>query len=508
MTTRVDSDVAYIEVARSITSALDILHRPGNEWVADFVLPRTEDPAGDVSMLTNPLPLSSALLASTDRPLSPEIILDRKIVDVTLIPAWNVGPLTVGISLCHVTDSVCPRSGKPTLQVFFLGRFVCDERNAEMLVVSNTLPNTGILAENGGSDLRPHRRGTSLVLKRHLSSSKQEHMFASCDEASFWSGNYTDSVLFSEYIVTGNSTCPVCLQPSSQNCSCVFSLPTPKSPLDFSCFRTNVATHMRLSRGESMISVRDDLSKDFTTILQPCDVPRVRDGDSGMALLMRTLAIRDRMRRVSPSRLMMSGLDSEQHAAAGLFHTDTVCDASNDASNDTSNSDNSVSSTEKNVNSSDMLIKSALNHIAAFRPDGSTEKFIRLENVDNDERADADLTKTLHDASDEIEDETAIASSEANMDYAILDVNISTDVDEKLRRQAERQRKNRLAAARSNARRKLERDARREDLAKLRVMIAGLQKKEARLVRENLILKEQAVAKLREQVGIGQVESL
>lgn len=500
MSSGIDADLGRIEITRGINSAFEILRRPGNDWLSDFVLPSTEDPAGDVSMLSNPLPLSSALLASMEGEWMPGISPEKKFVDFVLIPAWNVGPLTIGMSLCHATDSICAETGAPNLQVFSLGRFVYDARTAETLIISKPLSDAGIMAEEGAAGLPHYRTGTVIVHKRHATPKRQEHFFASCDDEMFWNGNIADSILYSESFSSEKAVCAVCGKTNNQFCTCVMLLPTPKSALDFSGFRKNIATHATMSPGRLVLSFRDKLASQFTTTVQHSMGSLLGDMSIGMAMLLRLVAIQNRMKRINPTRLAMpAGADvnllSDGNEVASMPLEACAATSSSD--------DDTLASMENTAGVGNPTFQTALNTFASLQLARNNETIHSLSS------SVTTTAGTRQDAAVSIESVAMLSrgmspdSDENGLETNNPNFAPSSEVDEKLRRRLERQRKNRLAAARSNARRKLEREARREDLERLKNSVQVLRAREADLIRENAVLKERAIDMLKQQARDG-----
>jgi hypothetical protein len=524
----------------TVSAALDIVtHRPENAWAADFVFQNANDPAGDISMLTNPLPVSNSELATVRETAVPGEAYDGQCdisVAYTMIPAFTVGALTVGLSI-HRVNPICHTlySDHPPA-VYAVGRFVRDERTAETLIVSTNMSRTnapgsspapalisGVSTVSSASNPAFHPR-TSIIYLRHDSSTQRSHLFAACDPELFARGRYAESVVFAESEVQVRF-CPVCNASPAAKCGCALPLRVPKSALDFSAFLPNCKTHYGSFHSKSNVSFRNGLAAAFGRAVSSKMGLCSQDSDKSIAQLLQNLAIQDRMERVCPSRTIMpaagqtaSGDPAVLEKLSSASHT-----PSPSPSSDTPNcgsadlSDALGAAWIDGVDLADdmypriLLPPDADGGWAQSQADppplpheafgqGEVLDFMDIVSVVPDCAISASVAEKHQQSA------TAIVTSPVPTAYYVaspVEVPVqqpSADVAVKSAKQLERQRKNREAASRSNAKRKLVMDTLKEQVDDARKSILLLQEKEAKLKADNQALKDIAARRWREEI--------
>lgn len=513
------SDAAFAELSRNIESALNIvLSRPDNEWAADFVFNIANDPAGDVSMLTSPLPLANALVASVrsdPQVLNPSSTAD---VDYVMIPAWSIGAVTVGLSVARIANYSGTSSGEPVMS-YNIGRFVRDERSAETLIVNTSMLDSDSRMSIPGLE----RPGCAIVYLRHNSSTDRYHFFAACNHELFFRGKHAESVIFSES-VHQYRLCPVCSASPYMSCNCSIPLKLPKTALDFSAFIHNGMTHMGKFAGNSVFTCRDrrnGIVKRIVSISRDSFDGAV---DNALSMELQNLAIQDRLRRANLCRTVMPGGCADPTSTDPItFNAVEITDNSVEITDgdqapdpfdselnidvaslpalfdgpDISNDVNKLSSS----NSSDIL-----DPIDALIVDPAA--VLQPQDEHSDSCPEPSTTSTSNTNGNE-SSSLAVASDIANTcenKAPQSSAGISDDEgssftvgDARSTKALERQRKNRLAAARSNARRKLHLDTLKADLEKGHDTVRILEAQRQELLSVNRELKEKAAGLWRQQ---------
>jgi hypothetical protein len=233
------------EISSRLRKALSIvLDRPQNAWARDFILRPGEDPAGDVSMLSNPVHLAHAIVfrarhVGMRSPRAPpharlqfgEHGLPRAercsaTTENVLIPAWTVGHITVGTFVRRESDGLSSETAPRVRMTVRLGRFVRDESTSETLIVAVS------------NDDCPWARQVLVWFVTYPSSTTRYQFQATCEKNTFVASRYDQSVLVSAYDISVRA-CSVCGSPPAMACGCpIFGL-LPRSPLDFSAFTQN-----------------------------------------------------------------------------------------------------------------------------------------------------------------------------------------------------------------------------------------------------------------------------
>lgn len=487
-----EANAAFVEVSRNVDRALSILlGRPENAWAADFVFNVAKDPAGDLSMLTNPFPLANAVGASIRGDSSINSPSSSAVVDYVMIPAWSIGSVTVGVSVARISNFVSPIAEEPSI-VYNMGRFVRDERSAEMLIVNTSLSDSNS-AESRSLEKLPK---CAIVYMRHDSSTERFHFFAGCDSNLFFTGKHAESVMFSESVLHYR-ICPICFASPYSSCNCSIPFQVPKTYLDFSAFAPNSLSHMGAFAGTAVFVCKDQRSGRIRRQVCPSRDVFSSNADMELVKLLQDMAIQDRLLRGNLCRTVMPSGDLN---SVEIGEPVSAIDESNEEDLVLNLADFELDLENGTVypNFTELLdapgftddLPDITDQNSVLPPDDpgadSTSELQHLQRA-RVTSAGSVLGKP--------------SRTEGTVPLPILNISVvdSTDGaaeksndDIKLAKAQERQRKNRLAAARSNARRKLEMDTLKTDLQQEKEKVAMLERRRQELLSFNQHLKEQA----------------
>jgi hypothetical protein len=451
-------------------------------------------------------------------------------VKYTMIPAFSVGTLTVGLSIHCVNPVGAPTACASASSVYAMGRFVRDERSAETLIVSTNLSRTkspslvsgSASAVTSESSCQPR---SSIIYLRHDSSTQRFHLFAACDPDLFSRGRYAESVVFAESDVQIRF-CPVCSSSPSAMCACVLPLCVPKSALDFSAFLPNCSTHYGSFHNKSSVSFRDVPAAAFGRAISSKMALCAGFSDKSIAQLLQNLAIQDRMERVNPCRAIMPAAgEASLSDALRLGMLDDTLSPAPDIENLFDGPDIVASAClgwiddvpdAEDVDPHTFLPVSSDGIVEQQRTDSDHLPSATLEDNDLLDMMDLVRGKEVLDVMEGIRVSQNAAVSPAmpqqSDPFAVQKValncsgvserreSISMEAALKNAKQLERQRKNRAAAARSNAKRKLVMDTLKGQVDDARNCVRELQEKEAQLKAENQALKDLAARRWRDEL--------
>lgn len=495
------ANAALAELGRNVDTALSILLScPENAWAADFVFSISKDPAGDVSMLTNPIPLASAVAGSVHGDSTMKRPLPSTVVNYVMIPAWSIGSITVGISVARVSNSSCPISGK-TVVLYNMGRFVRDERSAETLMINTSLVDSALQLHP--QDMHP---SCAMIYLRHDSSTARYHFFASCNGDLFFNGKHAESVMYAESVLHYR-ICPVCFASPYMSCNCSIPFQVPKTCLDFSAFVPNSLSHMGKFTGTSIFVCKDQRNGHVSRNISHSQHLYDSVMDVELTKLLQDIAIQDRLLRANPCRGVMPGIVSdadgtEPPISSGIESNEIgpfldLTDFDLDLKIDSSSRD--ITELYDVVGSVDnVLDDGGIFCPNSFLPTGSpavemTPEMQPLKSVrvtsEQPGRGRAYLAEGCVPLA-------PCPSSDIGIEGGTVE-EIKDDFQSA--KVLERQRKNRLAAARSNARRKLRMDTLKVDLQQGKDKICKLERRKQELLSINQHLKEQAANIWREQ---------
>jgi hypothetical protein len=436
------------------------------------------------------------------------------------------------------TIDTLPQAGEPP--VLSVGRFARNERTGENFFISKVSRSSASL---GG------RPTVVLIHVKPLSSSQRTHLFLHCDWAVLASrpkvpSTFAAAALCCEISLCDHD-CPVCgrAPDGGVRCRCSFPLGLPRGPLDYSQFRPNGAysfvgrysglSSLYLRSGEMpdapLQRVLASLAMTATSVPEP-------EYDA-LASSLQMLAIQERMGQPSVPRgvptlsaNVVASLDDRGPSSFG--NVPVICDSATATSAEVVAArvepvgplrDADLTScyalqlaTTMQAEAAELcviglplqqpaLASGALSVFgedpAAFLMDGADDFLIRpvreddSSPVSSDDMLPASVREAVPQARRDPLEGSAISRAptfDAHQGRLQPQAPLDPVAAAKLERQLERQRKNRLAAARSNARRKERRETLERSLRESHALKEELQQRYAAALARNTELKERA----------------
>lgn len=276
------------------------------------------DAAGDLAALS-----SGVALRSGDAPemlivaLLPSVPPAACHVGALWVPTWSQGGVTVGVLVNKIgavpgfaNVASLPQPGEPKVLAF--GRFARCERTGEVISVAKASRS----AEATG--------GKPMVTVCHWKNSDSKRrwgLFMHCDYSALSNkpkvpASFVDATVFAD-VTNAERACPVCgREPSALvTCKCLIPFVSPRDPLDYSHFRRN-GTY-QLGRYSSRSSVFSRPYANLLTSLQSMQLPTVitlsaaADSDyDQIATSLQALGIQDRLTSLSVPRGVLAPTSS------------------------------------------------------------------------------------------------------------------------------------------------------------------------------------------------------
>jgi hypothetical protein len=472
-------------------------------------------------------------------------------MESVLIPAWTVGSVTVGAFVVR-ENAMLILHGMPRVKsVLRVGRFIRDENTSETLIIVV-----------GGNDI-PWEQQVRVWYVNYRSSTERYMFHAICERNAFLDSRFEESVLFSTHDLQARQ-CSVCGRPPSATCGCPLLRKVPRTPLDFSAFSQNGLSRfhagtfdkIRKTYGRSLLlsalpadGIHWNLSgPEIMSALRSSFVASEKHArDSLMAgvniddaSVLQSLAVQSSLGRLS---LMQSSLPLCPPYSQSCLATPDPDDEAETASqiiaqlfsetvHDTGTKDENpdvAAETHSNALVSQCLLQGGTDE--TFQSNLSTSgtrgasagvdvkrsscgtllghdfgQEFRPESVAARDSAFAKNSSSVEDEVNVSGDDFRIRISFEKLDARRSDANSSTfpsSHNEILDRKATRQKKNREAAARSNAKRRAYLQALKKDLEDVHRRVRSLQDKEFELRESNTVLKDQAVKKWRSEMKAG-----
>jgi hypothetical protein len=478
-----------------LAAAFAMLDHPSRAWARDFVLGGWDsDPAGDVSALSNPVAMGQGdaadFFAAGKLPDDEEPTASMCASQCLWVPAWSGDGVVVGVC-CDLLKGVSGFSGVPTMPsggatVLTCGRFARDERTGETFVVSSELSASGC----------PSGSLVTVLYMRNESSTRRRHVFLQCDRAQLaWrpkvAASFAETAVFCESTLADRA-CPVCLQApvGDARCGCEVPFALPSGPLDFTKFRANSVLNCGHFTGLSRLSVRspEGPTAPFSCTSVPTLMATSSQGDpsfNSIAVMLQSLVLQERIGTGSVSRglpgaavgagvaplLSAPGAPSPPAALA-------ICDGDAEAPLDIVQVLGDLEREESHPGLPPLDPVVCL--IPDGRPSADEHAAVRLSSVSSTgqsvDAASCDEPRSVNSAP------AASLSGEGR----------TPPPDARGVAKLERQRRNRLAATRSNARRKARREELEQNLEQARERERELLQKHAAVLACNAALKERA----------------
>lgn len=268
-------------VSALIDRALSLVERA--PWFRDFLF--ADAPAADVAMLTAPTALAAACYAQV-RETSVELsgahsgALDSAVtVQWALIPAFCAGDVTAGVAVTTVQQrSAHARS--PQNQSAH-GRFFRDERSGEVLLY------------------RHESNSEASIVHMSLSGSTARDRVYLRFRGALHSAPPTAANVAYACATSEHRFCPRCSAPPASGCACTLHGHTPAHPLDFADCRT-MSNHCGEFSGRAVASImRGAPGPSSAHMLTRAVVTGGKDGASVAALA--AWAVRARLNAISPA---------------------------------------------------------------------------------------------------------------------------------------------------------------------------------------------------------------
>jgi hypothetical protein len=550
------------ELEDQLARALHIvLSRPQNSWAQNFILRPGEDPAGDVSLLSNPVPLSHALVlirllhkrsltsgATTDpsqtsgslHPQAIQQVETSSSAEILLIPAWIMGSVTAGAAIIRESNLLWPQQFSGFQSLLRVGRFIRDDSTGESLVIAVGREATVYWGKQ-----------VLLYYVNHRSASRRNTFLGIFEYDAFMASRFGEALLFAE-IDSHVRPCPICRTILPSGCNCSPPLRMPRNPLDFPAFVNNVLLSFHSGAYENIFStfwrslllpncnssilrwnatksaVLNSLKSTFIKQVNPVREWHMAVENSDQIYVLQSAALQcilggiNQSKAAVPSNRMqqdLSNLNPESQigfetasqileqllAGAGQNPGDSQCERVEDESiidtHDLNETENMGAT--RNINQLDKReIQNIEPTLSVFPPDETISKRIHQQKgsvTSNDD--DSDQTQRCKNAASEAgscdtSDEATPLQSLQERSSAVSSLNDALD------RNSIRKKRNRAAAARSNAKRKVYLQKLRKDVEEIRTQVKALRAKESELRACNQQLKDRAVQIWRSQLKI------
>lgn len=463
------------------------------------------------------------------------------------IPAWTNDGITVGAAVEQreavagfVNIDTLPQSGEPPM--LMVGRFARCERTGETVLVMKTSRSA---ASSGGRPM------VNVIDAQNESSTLRKYTFMHCDWVVLASrprvpASFAAAALCCETALTDRE-CPVCGRPptTDERCHCVLPMSLPRGPLDFTQFRSNGMFDLGRFSGLSSLFMRhlDIASSPLQSVSASVVMTAspVLDAEyDKLARSMQTMAIQERLSQAPSSR----GLPTAGATAVESVVPTGVMNGSNGGASNMTRpvaairaspllpcAGLAVAKSSVVLNRAGMVSATiehpspplAFQGLGALQPEMFHEFCVRdlpakpvldigiAEEVDpaayleDDGGAlmrsspiseDEALQRTGRTPRNKSAERSIDPEKEASAPVAIPEESSGVDkddtVDPKVAARLERQRKNRLAASKSNARRKERRETLERNLREVRAREQELKSRHATVLARNTELKDRA----------------
>jgi hypothetical protein len=532
----------------AVDAAFAMLLRHGREWARDFVLGGwDDDAAGDVAALSNHFALRSGdapeMLVVASLPAAAGAPLTSAACHVggLWVPVWSQGGVTCGVVVEKVqavpgfanVDSM-PQPGEP--EVLAVGRFARDERSGEGICLSKSSRS----AQSAG--------GKAMATIWHWkteSSTRRSAVFLHCDYAALSCepkvpASFVTTTILAD-VCLSERACPVCGREAiPQVCRCEIPFRAPRSALDYTHFKHNSVFHLGRFASRSHVFMRP--AGDLLSPLQPAVIPTSLTLSATpepqfdrFAHSMQTLGIQERLlssaipRSVTEASLFTGWRQALSSESADMYAVDArgfdmlvpMAEEYCPVDCPLSVGSSTGALTPMYVTAGD---QSSFLYVCDDAPkglfdEGAVEVELFPEAIDNPLKEQEKLavfdfgTKPDFDClylfSSTISEEKVLSESQPSESQPWKSQPSERQAPEgrqiagpKDAAKLERQRKNRLAAARSNERRRERRLAMNQELESLRLKERELCKKHEAVLACNSLLKERAA-----QMWLGQVRA-
>jgi hypothetical protein len=238
------------DIKQHVDAAFSLVDVPENAWAHSFVLDNS--PSGTIQMMTNPMAIANAVTARVsdvcfndgDSSTSPSAsCYDRNLdIEGLIVPAFSSGDVSVGVGV----HRIAPASSRPIPSSQYsnsVGRVARCDLTGEMLMVKSTPSCT---ANPSGQ--------VQILHMRHASTRQRERRLIICDPDLFATGDVAGSVLMVSHSIESRF-CPTCNASPSVECACAISTVRSRHPFDFASVFTNMSSHFGSFIGQSTTTV-------------------------------------------------------------------------------------------------------------------------------------------------------------------------------------------------------------------------------------------------------------
>lgn len=233
--------LAKMEVSQTvlesvISKMLLLVDRPDCAFARDFLEKLNDDVSADLSLLTNPVPLSFACMhvskmrtaaAAGSSVAEASLVLCNVNRTMVYVPCFATGNISVGGCFGSINGTTM---GRVKSEEYYIGRYIRDESTGETIVVSSSVMGEAFLP-------------LAVAYHNHRTSTLHEHSVVVCSADSTLEAESLASNALLGLAAIETRLCPTCEALPYVNCGCRVAVKPLDHPMDFGTMANNMMTH-------------------------------------------------------------------------------------------------------------------------------------------------------------------------------------------------------------------------------------------------------------------------